>query len=209
MVVRILDLFRSGARRAIPTDAVLSRWSVRAGESWWPTHRIGGWRPIRALGVWRSRRWRSGRTWQLGSVVRSWWLAATVALVAAVLGALYAGGLQFGPAVAALLAGHAVRRYAVRTHPPGTVRRPVPDAPGYYYDPARAGPADRLLASVASRWLDWPVPAGGPVGRLLLVGLDGVEVEGSELAEDDPLYYLHRNSPGYVFASDDAAPSGR
>ena len=108
----------------------------------------------------------------------------------------------------ALFFGFAAKRYAHWRHPQEAFRRQIPGAPGYYYNPAKVGLASRVVIFLlvlpfrsipfAGRWI---------VKRLLrlLVGLD---VEPAEFAENDIMYYLHRESPGCIYTDTGEAPLG-
>lgn len=112
-------------------------------------------------------------------------------------------GLQFDSFIGYFFFGFVTKRYALWKHPPEVFRRPIGNAQGYYYNPTKINTLDRIVVSVVSFCLRGTIPVvGRAIGKRLLILTAGLEIEGSELKEDDLLYYLHRDSPGFVFQSD-------
>lgn len=120
---------------------------------------------------------------------------------------LYMFALQFNSFVGFLLLGFVSKRYAFRKHPDEAFRRPLGSASGYYYNPRKVGFKRRLLVEILLFVLGFKYPLIGKIPskilkRPLLI-LAGLEVEPSELEENDVLYYLHEDSPGSIANSND------
>lgn len=112
---------------------------------------------------------------------------------------LYIFHLQPGSVIGALLVRFLLNRYAFWKHPQSTFRRPIGDSDGYYYNPAKVGLSDRILIWIVTAMARSIPFVGRLVARRLLIWIVGLEIEASELSEDDIMYYLHEDSPGNVF----------
>lgn len=119
-------------------------------------------------------------------------------------------GLQFNAFALAFLVGFALKRYAYWRHPVEAFRRPIGDKPGYYYNPRKVGVGKRLLISIIVTMVGYRIPVFRRISQRLvkkpLMILAGLEIEPSELDDDDPMYYLHEDSPGRMFGDDDNEP---
>lgn len=118
-------------------------------------------------------------------------------------------GLQFNGLFGALLIGFAAKRYAFWRHPVEAFRRPIGNNPGYYYNPRKVGFGKRLMISIIMIFVGRWIPGLGRISRALikrpLLFLSGLEIEPTELDEDDPLYYLHEDAPGQLTKDTDNA----
>lgn len=104
--------------------------------------------------------------------------------------------LQLVSFLAALLIRFSLYRYAFWRHPQRAFRRPIGNSDGYYYNPAKLGLGGRISIWVMTA----PFPfVGRFIARRLLIWIVGLEIEASELPENDIAYYLHEESPGYIF----------
>lgn len=120
---------------------------------------------------------------------------------------LFGFGLQFNALVGALLFGYAAKRYAFWKHPVEAFRRPIGSSPGYYYNPKKVGAGKRLLVSIIVMFIGYRIPVFRRIIKKLikkpLLIIAGLEIEPSELNDDDPLYYLHEDAPGQLFEDND------
>lgn len=120
---------------------------------------------------------------------------------------LYVLGMQIDAFWGALLLGFVSKRYAFWKHPVEAFRRPIGDKPGYYYNPRKVGFGKRMAISIIVTLIGYRIPVFRRISKRLvkkpLKILAGLEIEPSELEEDDPMYYLHEDAPGQLTKNTD------